>query len=312
MAFIDKKDKKILAELDFDARAAYSKIAKNTGTSKQLVKYRIEEMQRKGLMKNTFAAIDYFKLGYTCFHLFIKLKNVTKKKEEAIVQFVKDLKYSKHVYMMGGDWDLHLQIWVPDIRELAKIISKIHRRYGSNILKKQISIATRFTYFSHGYIHGHKSSSMSTYLHTKVHDISKKDMQLLKMLEKSGREPNTALSRRLDLSPETVRRKIRDFKKEGIIMAFRAEIDSSMLDFLHFKLFIKLRTKPIKRIEEFIRYLATIENVLYVSKSIEMSELEVNIFAKNYRIFYETVNQIKYTYPDIMENFYWNIGFIVN
>lgn len=312
MGLVDKKDMKILAELDFDARATLSKIAKNTRSSKQLVKYRIDEMQRKGFLKNTYAAIDYFKLGYTCFHLFIKLKNVTKRKEEAIVQYCKQLKYSKNLYTMGGAWDILLQIWVTDVRELAKIIGRIHRRYGSNILQKEISIATRFTYFSHAFIHGSEQTSVSAYLHTKVHDVSKKDMQLLKMLEKSGREPNTKLSEELGYSPETVRRKIKEFKKDGIIMAFRAEIDSAMLEFLHFKLFIKLRTRTIKRIEEFITYLATIDNVLYVSKSIEMSELEINIFAKNHKKFYEVVNKIKYTYPDIMENFYWNVAFIVN
>ena len=311
MALIDRKDKRILAELDFDGRATLSKVAKNVRSSKQLVKYRIDEMMRKGLVKQTYAHIDYFKLGYVCIQLFIKLKNVTRKKEVAIVQFVSGLKYPKNVYTMGGAWDILLQVWVKDMRELAKLIGRIHRRYGSNILRKEISIATRFTFFGHTYIHGVEQPSVSSYLHTDVHDIRKKDMQLLKLLNQDGRMPNTQIAEKLKLSPETVRRKIKEFKKSGIIMAFRAEIDSSMLEFYHFKLFIKLRTRTIKRIETFIKYLATLENVLYVSKSIEMSELEINIFARDHQKFYDVVNQIKYQFPDIMENYYWNVAFLV-
>ncbi|MGM5488169.1 MAG: Lrp/AsnC family transcriptional regulator [Nanobdellota archaeon] len=309
---MDKKDKAILAALDFDGRAMLSKIAKQTRSSKQLVKYRLDELMRRGIVKHTYAHIDYFKLGYSNFNLFIKLKNVTKRKEEAIVQYINSLTYPKRLYTMGGQWDIFLEVWVSDNREFAKIINKIHRRYGSNILKKDISIATRFTYFAHSYIHGYPQGQVSAYLHTDTYELNKRDMMLLHHLEREGRMPNTQIAAKVGYSPETVRRKIKEFQKNGIIMAFRTEIDSSQFDFWHFKLFIRLRTRTTKRIEEFIRYLEELDNVLYVSKTIEMSEMELNIFAKNHSKFYEVVNKIKYSFPDLMEDYYWNVAFLVS
>lgn len=310
MVLMDKKDKRILVELDFDGRATLSQIAKRTRSSKQLVKYRIDEMMRKGLIKRIYAHIDHFRIGYVCIYLFFKLKNVSRRKEEALVQYMTGLKVRREVYVMGGTWDILLKVWVRDMRQLARIIGKIHRRYGSNILEKDYIIVTRFTVFSHAYIHGVEHTPVTYSLHEELCDIKKKDMQLLKYLQEDGRMSNTLLAQKLNLSAETVRRRIRDFQQKGIIKAFRAEIDSSMLEFYHFKLFIRLRMRPLKRIEMFIKYLATLENVLFVSKSIEMSELELNIFACNHKKFYEIVNQIKYTYPDIMENYYWNVAFL--
>ena len=47
MVELDLKDKKILFELDFDARQSYSEIAKKVRLSKQVVEYRIKKSRKR-------------------------------------------------------------------------------------------------------------------------------------------------------------------------------------------------------------------------------------------------------------------------
>jgi len=61
---LDIKDKKILYELDMDARQSISSIAKRVGLSKEVVNYRIRRMEKEGLIDGYYAIIEYSKLGY--------------------------------------------------------------------------------------------------------------------------------------------------------------------------------------------------------------------------------------------------------
>ena len=59
---LDIKDKKILYELDMDARQSISSIAKRVGLSKEVVNYRIRRMEKEGLIDGYYAIIEYSKL----------------------------------------------------------------------------------------------------------------------------------------------------------------------------------------------------------------------------------------------------------
>ena len=51
---IDKTDRKILYELDLNARKPHSQIAKKLRINRSIVSYRINEMKKKGIIKGTF------------------------------------------------------------------------------------------------------------------------------------------------------------------------------------------------------------------------------------------------------------------
>ena len=309
---LDKKDKRILAELDFNARATLAQVARRTRCSKQVVKYRIDELMAKGVIARTYAAIDRFKLGHVCCQISIKLKNVTKKREQEILAYINNLSNVKSLFSLGGQWDMIFVLWTKDTRELAKLIDRLNSRYGRFIQHKYLSISTRFTYFSYKYIHGFQENRSCTFsIYAKPYGLGIKELKLLKLLESDARLSNTELAKALKQSPETVRRKIKELQKKGIIATFRIEIDSLRMGFHHYKLFINLKTRVNKRVEEFISYLQTLEPVLYICKSIEKSDMEVNLFVKTHSEFHDVLGQIRYRFPDIMEDYNWNVAFIV-
>ena len=52
MADLDLKDRKILYELDFNARQTDSEIAKKVKLSREVVNYRISRLQKNGIIRN--------------------------------------------------------------------------------------------------------------------------------------------------------------------------------------------------------------------------------------------------------------------
>jgi len=72
---LDKKDKKLLYLLDIDGRLTYSQLAKKTAMSKQLVKYRMDRLEKAEIIRGYYPMIDTSRLGFTTFRVYFKFKN---------------------------------------------------------------------------------------------------------------------------------------------------------------------------------------------------------------------------------------------
>ena len=84
---LDIKDKKILSELDKNARQSNSQIGKKVRLSKEVVKYRIDKMVENGLIFRFHTVINYFKLGIQKFKVYLRLVDADKKKLDEIASY---------------------------------------------------------------------------------------------------------------------------------------------------------------------------------------------------------------------------------
>ena len=70
---LDLKDKKILTELEMNARIPHSELGKRIGLSKQVIKYRIEKLEKGKYIQGYNALIDLERLGETIYVVYLKL-----------------------------------------------------------------------------------------------------------------------------------------------------------------------------------------------------------------------------------------------
>ena len=73
---LDLKDRKILFELDLNSRQPYAAIAKKVGLSKQVVKFRVERLVRKGVIKKFVTLWNISKLGYSQYNIYLRFKRI--------------------------------------------------------------------------------------------------------------------------------------------------------------------------------------------------------------------------------------------
>lgn len=306
MVRLDKKDKKILAELDFNARASLSELSKKIKLSKQVIKYRLDELIRKKVIKGFYALIDIFKLGYGCYQIFLKFQNITEKKEKEIINHICKIKEVKQVTTIGGDWDIIFVVWTKNLAALEKLMNGIGVRFGKYIFNKHVSIPTMFSYFRHKFAYDAEDfPSITIAVQKEIINLDKIDQALVNMLNKEGRLLNIQLSRKLRVSPATIQKRIQKLISKEVIKGFRLQLNESSLDFFHYRLFIRLKSLNIKRINALIDYLRTHKNILSVAKAIEKTDLEINLFVQNPRGFYNFINELKYNFPDLFKDYTW-------
>ena len=106
MLNIDKIDKKLLQNLDFDVRVPVSSLAKAVNLSKQGVDYRIKRLQKNGVILGYYPVINTHKLGYHYCRFFIKLQNITREKENEILKAIKDDTRFKWLLRGEGNYDI--------------------------------------------------------------------------------------------------------------------------------------------------------------------------------------------------------------
>ena len=70
MEKIDAKDRKILYQLDINSRRSFSQIGKKVGLHKDVVAYRVNKLQEKGIIKGFYTETDDYKLGYIRYRFY--------------------------------------------------------------------------------------------------------------------------------------------------------------------------------------------------------------------------------------------------
>ena len=113
---LDIKDRRILSELDLNARQSNSEIGKNVGLSKEVVKYRIDRMTESSLILRFHTVINYFRIGIVKFKLYLKLKNADMKKLEEIGQYFFKHTKTEWVALTSGKWDLIVSFLARNVR----------------------------------------------------------------------------------------------------------------------------------------------------------------------------------------------------
>ena len=152
MKEVDKIDRKILYELDIDARQPLSKIASNVGTSKQVVDYRIKRLVKLGIIKGFSTVIDHSKLGYFSFRVYIKLRNISPTKQKEMIQYLNNNNDIWWLVTVDGDWDIDFVVLVKNAFDFYRIWEEFINLFMNYIFKHEVTVYSHIQEFPKSYL----------------------------------------------------------------------------------------------------------------------------------------------------------------
>ena len=71
---MDLIDRKILCSLDADCRTPIAQIAKRLRVNRNVVAYRIQQLEQQGIIKRYICSINTGSLGYTTYKIYFKIR----------------------------------------------------------------------------------------------------------------------------------------------------------------------------------------------------------------------------------------------
>ena len=139
---LDYVDKKILYELEIDANISLTTLAKKLKHSKEMITYRMQRLQREGILTNCTAIIDMAKLGYITFRIYLRWQNTTARQKEEVYRYLRGEETIWTIAILHGKWDIGFFIGLKseEMSTFHDIWNRILKKYKGRIAEYKIAI----------------------------------------------------------------------------------------------------------------------------------------------------------------------------
>ena len=293
MENIDLKDRKILYELDLNARQSDAAIGRKVNLSKDVVNRRIRKLIERGVIKHFYAIVDATRLGYISGRFIIKFQHDTPEREIEMVNLLVAKPYTWWVGRIEGQRDLCFTIWAKDIYDLFDIIREIQQEFKWLIKDFVPGIYAKFYQYRRSYLLNKQTDDSKPVItcFREVADFDETDINLLRIIAADARMPTTDIASRLNVTSDTIRMRLKKLIDKKIIQGFRAAIDLSNLGYLWYK--IQLDLEDVSKISNIIQYASGHPNIVYAYEIIGGYDLELELEVENYEQFKKILDEIR-------------------
>lgn len=302
---LNKKDWKVLYELEKDARQPLQSIAKKTGTSKQLVKYMLNKYEQQKIILAYTAIIDSSRIGYHTYRVYIKFQSLnTKEEKEKPFDFLVNLNETTIVNKLEGYWDAGLTIAVKDIYDFYNVWEKM-MTLRRNIADYKISIYSPISHFTRTLISQEKTKENPKVMvlgGKEKTDFLEIDIKILKELSRNVRQPVTEIAHKLNKSAVFISKRIKKMEQSGIIQGYRPLFNWSLLGYSYYKIDLFLNSH--RRNKELFNFCHKHPNIIQVNQTIgNGSDFEFEVFVKSKNHFKKLMGEVQSKFSDIIINY---------
>ncbi len=301
---LDVKDRKILSELDMGARQPLSAIAKKVGLSREVVNYRISQLERKNVILGYFTDFDTARLGLIYCRMLFKYRKISMEKEKELMDFCTGNEHIAWIILGEGRWDIVLVVLADSLGKIEKVYDELNALFGHYFQNPYISIAFKVRSFKHKYLYpvpdyrevvlGAASESAS---------LDAMDHSIISTLSKSAKMPLVEIAAKLGISQKAVSRRMKRLESEGVILAFRALINTKLLGYDYYKVFLSIQNldkATLFRLEEFLRRLPS---VIHITKPMGTYNFEFEAMVTNTNELHNLLRKLKAEFSDAITDY---------
>lgn len=276
---LDVKDLRLLYHLSKNCRLPISQLAKKVGISQEVVKYRLNRLVKKGIIVDFIADIDESKLGYGRYLIYLAFQNVDEFKEKEIIQYLINHPFVAWTTTSTGKWSIIFDFIAENIEDVNNFIEQSKEKYRENIGEYIVAPQISFQHFNSKYYQIDKEVKQKR---KKIkHKVDEKDLQILQLLSNNARLDYVTLSKKLQLSPNAIKNRIKALVDSQIITGFFIHPNKTLLGFEQYYLQLDFGNQTKEQEEQFISYIREHPNVNAYYKPLGYWSIEVAVFVKN-------------------------------
>lgn len=304
MIVLDLKDRKILYELDINARQSDSEIAKKVKLSREVVSYRINRLMKEGIIKNFVTILNHNALGYLCFRIFLKFNDVTPEKEKDIVEFLTDK--VAWVVRVRGNWTFNIMIFTQNVFEVEKFLDSMKKRFQDNLITIHFSIITRIYHYHRTYLaNDDKKEPIYEIMgeESKISTLDDVDIKILDTIENDARLSSIDISKKININERIVRYRMKNLISNRVILGFRAIPDLATLGMYYYKVHMKLKKFDEETTKKLSYYVSIQPNIVYKTETLGGWDCELEVQIESSKLLYEFIDRMTKEFPGLIEDY---------
>lgn len=302
---LDLKDRKILYRLDIDCRQTNSEIGKKVGLSKQVVEYRVKRFLKEGVVLRFATVVDTYKLGFYKYKIYLSLENANKEVIRQMINFLKSHDKTEWIATCSGKWDIIAGYTVKDVYEFNKAIKELDEKFSQYISVRETAISLGVPHWRKEYLLNNKDPYAVVFQGGQKgeYKIDKVDEEILKLLVNNARMPITEIAQRLKITSRVANYRIKNLKKDKIILINRIFLDLNKFNWIYCKALLKFKNLTKQKYGQFFQYCTSISNLTYIINSIGSWDLEMDFEIEDFNKFNKIMLEIRGKFSDIIKHY---------
>lgn len=296
---LDSVDRKLLFELNWNCRQSNTRLGKKLRVSKQVIGYRISQLEKNKHLLAYSPLIDWRKLGYNAIRVYLKWKNINKRIEEEIYASMKKDDFFMWTVNLEGEFDLAFYIWVKDFLEFSEKWFNFLSKHKKFILKQEICESVNMVFFPMKPLIEKFVPEEKIIGAGKPVEFDKKDLEILRALNENSRMPIVEISKKIKLTPKAVICRIKQLEKKGIILGYNAFINYNKLGYDFYKADFYLN--DLSRTKEMLDFARKHKNIVYLMRTIGGPDYEIEAMVSNASELTKLINEIREKFSECIE-----------
>lgn len=305
MVEIDAKDREILFHLSLNARAGLPELAKKTRLSKEVVHYRLKNLEKKRVIEGYYAVINTYKIGMLFYRVYMKTSNMTVEVEKKFIDYLKSNPKVTWIVEMDGDLDFLYVVWGKNINDLEEVYKGINDEFGKYLQNKFFSVMTNVYYFKYKYLVGREDGTHKlTGGKVEYPKLNELDSKLLTLLSNQGRLPLVEIAKKVGSSAKVAQHRIKNLLKAGIITCFNVKINHKLLGYTQRKVMLNLNDNSRETLKKLISFITYHRNTIYITLAIGQYDIEFEMMEKSHEDFHAMLKELKNTFPGVIRDYF--------
>jgi len=305
MIELNQKDREILFHLSLNGRSNLAQLSKKTKLSKEVIHYRLKNLEKSGVIEGYYAVVNTYKIGKVFFRVYMKTINMTTRIEKKFIEFLKNHPKVTWVVEVDGDFDFLYVVWANDIIEFEKVYKEINDKFGKYMQEKFFSVMTNVYYFKYKYLVGREDGTFKLtggeLEYPKLDDL---DLKLLSLLSNEGRLPLVEIAGRLNTNSKLIKTRMKRLEKLGIITCYNVKINHNLLGYAQRKVMLNLNDISSETVKKLISFITFHKSTIYITMAIGQYDIEFEMMESGHQDFHNLLKDLKNNFPGLIKNYY--------
>lgn len=305
MDALDLKDRKLIFAMEQDARQTNAALAKHIGLTPEAVQYRIERLLKRGVLKFFMGYINFAKLGFVDYGLFITTQRMSRAQEQDFVEFMLQYPYCPYFCKSGGTYDFVVDLLARNPIALMDLVTELTNRFGDFIHQQEIVTRISAHHFPKQYLlDATAAPPPSVYFGGPLDQqvqIDQTDDEILRRLAVNSRAKVVDIAQAVGLSDTAVGTRIRRLEETELITGYLAWAEPQSFGYQSFNLLLKsqnFRSDDELKLFEFCR---CHRHVTWLLKTLGRWDFEIGVEVKTQEQLQEVVYQLKDDFAHIIQ-----------
>lgn len=298
----DALDKRILDLLDIDSRQPLSSLSTKLKRSKQVVLFRMNRLEEKGVIRGYNAIVDTTAFGFMSFRTYFKLKNTPPPIERKLVEFLEPKHYTWALTRMHGKWDYALFSGFKNIPEFHSSWMELMIKFKPFIAEYRLAVYAPILNLNRVFSDSIEERIVRTYGASLPNpSLDEKDFQIAKALSENARESSARIAQKVGLSEETVRKRVKALEKNKVIAGYKLDLNTLALGKENYRIDVSLNS--LNKLEKIYSFCKNNPLVYQINQSKGNADLELEVIVDSQSELFSFMDSFKTAFPETISSY---------